>query len=65
MQNQYEFSGHIYIFQSFDVGDIIDLDEVKQKNLLIQKPLQLSKYFKNYHIPLEVALPNSYKTPYF
>lgn len=58
----HEFSGHIYIFQSFDVADIIDLELVKRDNLLEQKTLQLSKYFKNYHIPLEVALPKMHAT---
>lgn len=54
-----EFSGHIYIFQSFDIGDVIDLERVKQENLLEQRSLHLSKYFKNYHIPLEIELPES------
>lgn len=54
-----EFSGHVYIFQSFDIGDTIDLDRVKQENLVAQRPLHLSKYFKNYHTPLEIELPKT------
>ncbi len=52
------FTGHIYIFQAFDVGDDINLDEVKEKQLLLRRPLMLSKYFKNYHTPLQVELPH-------
>ncbi len=52
------FSGNIFIFQAFDVGDDINLDEVKEKQLLMRRPLMLSKYFKNYHTPLEVELPH-------
>lgn len=54
----HEFSGHIYIFQSFDIGDAIDLELVKREDLVQHRPLQLSKYFKNYHIPLEIELPH-------
>jgi len=52
------FTGHIHIFQAFDVGDDINLNEVKEKQLLLRRPLMLSKYFKNYHTPLEVELPH-------
>ena len=53
----HEFSGHIYIFQSFDVGDMIDLEAVKKQGAVTLLPLHLSKYFKNYHIPLEIEMP--------
>lgn len=52
------FDGNIFIFYSFDVGDDIDLEAVKNSQALIRRPLTLSKYFKNYHIPLEVELPH-------
>lgn len=58
----HEFSGHIYIFQSFDVGDIIDFDAIRHKKSVVQKPLVLSKYFKNYHMPLEIEMPGERKT---
>jgi len=55
---QYEFSGHIFIFHAYDVGDDINLDKVKEEQLLVRRPLVLSKYFKNYHIPIAVELPH-------
>lgn len=55
---QHEFSGHIFIFHAYDVGDDINLDKVKEEQLLVRRPLVLSKYFKNYHIPIAVELPH-------
>ena len=52
------FSGNVFIFHSFDVGEDINLERVKDLQLLLQRPLILSKYFKNYHIPLAVELPH-------
>ena len=51
------FSGNVYIFHAFDVGDDINLEAIKASNALEQESLTLSKYFKNYHIPLAVKLP--------
>lgn len=48
------FKGNIFIFQAFDVGDDINLEALKEAHVLTQRPLTLSKYFKNYHIPLGV-----------
>ena len=56
--SQQLFTGHIYIFQSFDVGDDINLEEIKEQHLLHRRPLVLAKYFKNYHTPLQVELPH-------
>ncbi len=52
------FSGNIVVFYSFDVGDDIAIDKVKELQLLLRRPLILSKYFKNYHTPLAVELPH-------
>lgn len=52
------FSGNIFIFYSFDVGDDINLEAIKEKQLLIREIFTLPKYFKNYHIPLAVELPH-------
>lgn len=52
------FSGNIFIFYSFDVGDDINLEIIKEKQLLIRQTFLLSKYFKNYHVPLAVELPH-------
>jgi len=57
-----EFSGNIFIFQAFDVGDDIDLEQIEKQQLLHTKPLALPKYFKNYHTPLSVELPHPHET---
>ncbi len=49
-----EFSGNIFIFQAFDVGDDFDLELIEKKQILQTKALALPKYFKNYHTPLSV-----------
>lgn len=46
------FKGNILLFYAFDVGDDIDLEEIKQKGLVSTCVMPLSAYFKNYHIPL-------------
>lgn len=53
------FTGNIYIFQAFDVGDDINLEAIKTTNALEQETATLPKYFKNYHIPLAVKLPQA------
>lgn len=50
-------SGRIYIFHAFDVGEEIDLAAVADHKQLQTLKRPLPKYFKNYHIPLSVALP--------
>ncbi|TET35115.1 hypothetical protein E3J61_02285 [Candidatus Dependentiae bacterium] len=52
------FSGHIYIFHAFDVGDDINLEKVAQMRAINTIPLSLPKYFKNYHAPLAIELPH-------
>lgn len=52
------FSGNIFIYYAFDVGEDINLENIQEHQLLVRRPLQLSKYFKNYHIPLAVELPH-------
>jgi len=53
---QKTFSGNIFIFHAFDVGDEINLEAVKSLQLVTPQPL--SRYFKNYHLPLSVQLPD-------
>lgn len=55
------FSGSLYMFHAFDVGDDINLEKVKASGQVITQPLTLSKYFKNYHIPLAFDLPDEVK----
>jgi len=56
------FSGNIYIFHAFDVGNEIDLEKVKDSKDLILQALQTPKYFKNYHAPLAIDLPHPHNT---
>jgi len=52
------FTGNIIIFHAYDIGDDINLEAIKDKQLLLRRPLQLAKYFKSYQTPLEVELPH-------
>ena len=54
------FSGNIFLFHSFDVGEEINLEIVRQSQLVKPVPLTLPKYFKNYHTPLAIELPQNY-----
>jgi hypothetical protein len=57
-----EFSGNIYIFQAFDVGDDIDIEKIEELQTLRTQPLTLPKYFKRHHEPLAVELPHPHET---
>lgn len=57
--NEHVFSGNLYIFHAFDLGEEIHLDKLKEAGVLRERPLFLPKYFKDYHIPLSVHLPKS------
>ncbi len=50
----HSFSGNIFIFEAFDIGEDINLEKVRQSKMVQVLPLPLSKYFKNYHTPLAV-----------
>ena len=39
LRQDYEFSGHIYIFHAFDVGDDINLEKVEQMRAINTIPL--------------------------
>src|SRR3990167_8279302 len=54
----HEFSGNIYIFHAFDVGDDINLEKVEKLRTIKTIPLSLPKYFKNYNAPLAIELPH-------
>lgn len=56
------FTGHIYIFHAFDIGDEINLEKIKESGVVMSRPLTLPKYFKNYHIPLAVELPHPHSS---
>ena len=61
-QQAKKFSGNIFLFHAFDVGDDILLEKIKREQSLLTRPLELPKYFKNYHIPLTVELPHPNKS---
>lgn len=58
----YEFSGNIFIFHAFDVGDDINLEKIEQLRAINTIPLPLPKYFKSYHIPLAIELPHPHES---
>lgn len=60
--NQQEFTGNIYIFHAFDVGDEINLDAVANEDHIITRPYSIPKFFKNYHMPLEIDLPHPHSS---
>jgi len=53
-----EFSGSIYIFHAFDIGDDVNFDRIEHTRAITTLPKSWPKYFKNYHIPLTVELPH-------
>ncbi|MBS1986997.1 hypothetical protein JST99_03630 [Candidatus Dependentiae bacterium] len=57
--NDHVFTGNLYIFHAFDIGEEINLDKIRESRVLSERPLKLPNYFKNYHIPLSVDLPGS------
>lgn len=57
-----KLSGHIYIFQALDVGDDINFERIRKARAIDTVPLQLPKYFKNYHTPLAIELPHPHES---
>ncbi|PKN03486.1 hypothetical protein CVU75_02020, partial [Candidatus Dependentiae bacterium HGW-Dependentiae-1] len=57
------FSGNIFIFHAFDVGDDINLEKIEKSSKVATIPLALPKYFKKYHNPLAVQLPHPATSP--
>jgi hypothetical protein len=51
------FSGNIYIFTAFDVGFDIDFKALKMAKDIKTEHVHVSKFFKHYHLPLEIELP--------
>jgi len=57
-----EFSGNIFLFHAFDIGDDINLEAARKDRAINTVPLQLPKYFKNYHTPLAIELPHPHES---
>ncbi len=55
-QDEHVFTGNIYLLHAFDIGDAINLEQVKASNQIHTTARIWPKYFKHYHIPLTVDL---------
>lgn len=51
------FSGNIYVFSSFDIGFDIDFKSLKHCKEFKTEHAHVSKFFKHYHLPIEIELP--------
>lgn len=56
------FSGNIFIFHAFDIGDDIHLDNISKMRAVNTISLPFPKHFKNYHIPLTIELPRPHES---
>jgi len=61
-EQRHIFTGNIFIFYSFDVGDEINLEKTENLESILTRPLQLAKYFKTYHTPLSIDLPHPHSS---
>ena len=59
---QRKFSGNLFIFHAFDIGDEINLEAVKDEDHIITCAYTVPKFFKNYHLPLEIDLPHPHSS---
>ncbi|MGE0207206.1 MAG: hypothetical protein AB7R69_05155 [Candidatus Babeliales bacterium] len=57
-----EFSGNIFIYYAFDIGDDINLEKIETLPGIIARPLKISKHFKGYHVPLAIDLPHPHSS---
>lgn len=58
-----QFTGTIYFFHAFDIGEDINFNKLRTFEEVTLTPLQIPKYFKNYHTPLGIALPQPHASP--
>ncbi len=49
-------SGNVLFFASFDVGDIIDIQQIREKKILKASDMDPFPHFKNYHVPLVIDI---------
>ena len=55
-ESDHIFSGSIYLFYAFDLGDDIDLEKVKALPAIHTCPRTWPKHFKHFHTPLTIEL---------
>lgn len=60
--NSTVFSGNIFVFYAFDIGDDINFKALEQSQALTKVPYHAPKYFRNYHIPMAIELPHPHET---
>jgi hypothetical protein len=60
--SQEMFSGHLFVFHAFDVGEDIDLNAIEANPDIIKSQLNLPKYFKNYQKPVCIEFPGQQKS---
>ncbi len=56
------FTGNLFIFHAFDIGDEINLEAVSNADHIITRSYTVPKFFKNYHMPLEIDLPHPHSS---
>lgn len=56
------FSGNVYVFTAFDVGFDMDFKGIKQFKEVRTEHVHVSKFFKHYHLPLEITIADSCET---
>lgn len=56
------FTGNIFIYYAYDVGDDINLKQAELSQGILTRPLKLSKYFKGYYVPLSIDLPHPHSS---
>ena len=54
------FSGHVYIFFAFDIGEDINFEAVRQSKSCKATSTNLPKFFKNYHAPLSIKVSDKH-----
>lgn len=52
MEKKQKVAGNILLFYAFDLGDDINLDQIRRKDLISTYKVPVSHYFKDYHVPL-------------
>ncbi len=53
-----QFSGNLFFFHAFDIGEDINLEKVEKLRTITTVPLSIPKYFKTYYSPLVIELPH-------
>ncbi len=61
--NDHIFSGNLFIFHAFDIGDDINLEKIEKSSKVTPLSVSLPKYFKKYHTPLAIQLPKPEMSP--